>query len=168
MAGRPGRRDFGNLRKLPSRRWQGSYLGLDGIRHPAPTTFGTKLDAEAWLAAERRLMESDDWTPPRARRSMAEAATALTLATYAERWMLHRDLKVRTRDHYQRLLDRQILPKLGEVPLKRITSEMVRDWYADLGTATPTLRAHAYGLLRTILTTAVVDEKLSLNPIPFN
>ena len=38
---------------------------------------------------------------------------------------------------------------------RHITPESVRRWHADLGTTTPTLRAHAYGLLRTILGAAV-------------
>ena len=38
------------------------------------------------------------------------------------------------------------------------------DWYTDLDGSKPTLRAHAYGLLRTIMGTAVVDEKIQANP----
>ena len=40
----------------------------------------------------------------------------------------------------------------------------MRDWHADLDRRRPTLRAHAYGLLRTVLGTAVVDEKIPTNP----
>jgi integrase len=40
----------------------------------------------------------------------------------------------------------------------------VRDWHADLDRKRPTLRAHAYSLLRTILATAVADERIPLNP----
>ena len=32
-----------------------------------------------------------------------------------------------------------------------ITSDDVRSWYAKTGNGTPTLRAHCYGLLRTIM-----------------
>ena len=38
------RRGFGHLRRLPSRRYQASYLGPDGDRHIAPTTFQTTRD----------------------------------------------------------------------------------------------------------------------------
>ena len=41
---------------------------------------------------------------------------------------------------------------------------MVRAWYATLSPDTPTLRAHAYGLLRAILHTAVYDGEISANP----
>lgn len=87
-----------------------------------------------------------------------------TFGTYAQRWLQHRDLKPRTRTHYGILLDNQILPTFAERPLRAITSESVRDWYATLDKTRPTLRSHAYGLLRTILATAVTDEKIPLNP----
>jgi integrase len=155
------RRDFGQRRRLPSRRWQAGYTGPDLRMHYAPTTFETASDAEAWLVGERRLIASGGWTPPKGRR---EAARAETFGRYAERWMSHRDLKPRTREHYRSLLDRQILPTFGQVSLRSITSETVRDWYADLDRTRPTLRAHAYALLRTVLGTAVEDEKITANP----
>jgi len=40
----------------------------------------------------------------------------------------------------------------------------VRRWYAGFGTGTPTLRAHCYGLLRTILATAASDGRIQVNP----
>jgi hypothetical protein len=53
VAGTQGHRGLGHVRKLPSKRFQASYLGPDGLRHLAGETFTTKLDAEGWLAAER-------------------------------------------------------------------------------------------------------------------
>jgi hypothetical protein len=46
---RPGHRRFGNVRKLPSGRYQASYLGPDGQRRNAPETFERKGDAEKAL-----------------------------------------------------------------------------------------------------------------------
>jgi integrase len=62
------------------------------------------------------------------------------------------------------LLDKQILPALGDRPLKALTPVTIRTWHAGLGTKTPTLRAHAYGLLRTILATAQHDGLIAANP----
>ena len=163
MAGRTGRRGFGYLRKLPSGRWQASYIGPDSARHGAASTFTTKQDAEAWLADEHRLIAAETWTSPDVRRA-ARTAPALTFGTYAEKWMTRRELKPRTRAHYRSLLNNLILPTFANVPLKAITSERVRDWHGDLDRSKPTLRAHAYGLLRTILQTAVTDEKIAANP----
>jgi integrase len=78
--------------------------------------------------------------------------------------MAQRELKDRTREHYRKLLDQHLIPEFGALPLSSITSDDVRGWYAGFGTKTPTIRAHAYGLLRTIVGTAASDGKISLNP----
>jgi len=50
------------------------------------------------------------------------------------------------------------------VALTDITPESVRAWHALTGPSKPTLRAHAYGLLRTILGTAESDGLVASNP----
>lgn len=160
MAGKAGHRGFGHLRRLPSKRWQASYTGPDQRRHKAPSTFTTKRDAEAWLVAEQGQVASGLWVAPAVRGQR----DVLTFGTYAERWLEQRDLKPRTRGHYRNLLDQHLLPVLGEQPLKHLTSEVVKDWYAGLDPTRPTLRAHSYSLLRTIMGSAVHDEKVSVNP----
>jgi integrase len=120
-----------------------------------------KLDAEHWLAEEQRLISARAWTPPAHRDALI---TNVTLAAYANPWLADRTLKPRTRDHYRHVLDRLILSTLGDKPLKALTPVVVRQWHADLGLKTPTLRAHAYALLRTILGSAVHDGLIAANP----
>jgi integrase len=157
------KRSFGQLRRLPSGRWQAGYTGTDTRVHRAPTTFTAKIDAEGWLASERRLVESGEWLPPGERRTDTRRR-GQTLEVYAARWLDDRVLKPRTREHYRSLLDRQILPDLGALPLATITPTTVRQWHAGMGGRTPTLRAHAYGLLRTILGSALDEELVRTNP----
>ncbi|MDT5125624.1 MAG: hypothetical protein QOH54_1268 [Mycobacterium sp.] len=65
MAGKAGRRGWGWVRKLPSGRWGASYIWPPELdRHYAPMTFGERIDAEGWLAGQRRLIEQDRWEPP--------------------------------------------------------------------------------------------------------
>ena len=64
MSGKPGIRGWGHIKKLPSGRYRASYVGPDVLRHPPPTTFTKKMDAEEWLAAQRRLIEQGKWLPP--------------------------------------------------------------------------------------------------------
>jgi len=45
----PTKRSFGAIRRLPSKRYQASYIGPDMARHRAPGTFPSKIDAEGWL-----------------------------------------------------------------------------------------------------------------------
>lgn len=155
------RRGFGQITLLPSKRHRARYTGPDTHLHNAPSTFDTRMDAEGWLTDERRLIAAGTWTPPAYR---AVAAGPRTFAGYSADWMLARTLKPRTREHYDRLLDRLILPAFGHVPVKAITPDAVRSWHTRLGDSTPTLRAHAYSLLRAILTDAVHDGLILANP----
>jgi integrase len=141
--------------------WRARYFGPDGRRYKAPTLFLTKREARAWLSLRQAEIIRKAWIPPDADQT---AAPRLTFATYTEQWMTQRDLKARTREHYRRLLDDHLLDEFGSLPLASITSEDVRDWHAKFGTATPTLRAHCYGLLRTIMSTAASDGKITVNP----
>lgn len=56
------------------------------------------------------------------------------------------------------------MPTFGGLPIASITADDVRAWHAKLGANTPTLRAHCYGLLRTIMGTALSDGKIKVNP----
>lgn len=158
--GRSQRARFGNVRRLPSGRYQARYVGPDGLTHKAHTTFTTVGDAETWLATIRADIVRDEW----AANTSARAQRALAFGTYAEDWLSARTLEDRTRAHYRSLLDRQLLPQLGTVPLRHLTPDLVRQWYATTAVDRPTLRSHAYGLLRTILGQAVRDELLRSNP----
>lgn len=155
------KRSFGQITRLPSKRYRARYTGPDAQLHNAPHTFETRLDAEAWLTDERRRISAGSWAPPR---KVSDQPKALTFGRFAERWLERRDLKPRTREHYRSLLDKQILPTFADEPLAGITAAQVRDWHDDLDRSTPTLRSHAYGLLRTILATAVHDERIPANP----
>jgi hypothetical protein len=60
-----GASGWGRIRRLPSSgRYQANYVGPDRVRHNALTTFEAKMDAEAWLAAQRRSIDRDEWQPP--------------------------------------------------------------------------------------------------------
>ncbi len=169
MAGKTGRRGFGHVRKLPSGRWQASYLSPDGQRHTArspegkPLTFTAKQDAEGWLALRHSEIVRVAWLPSPEKRS--------TLAAYSAAWLAGRDLSESTRTLYAITLKNQIVPKLGGLTLTEIGPALVREWHAGLRDPRkagrplgPTQRAHAYSLLRTILNTAVADDLIPVNP----
>lgn len=163
MAGKSGHRAFGHLRRLPSKRWQASYIGPDLVRYTAPSTFDTKDDGVAWLAAERKVVESGRWRSPSQRRA-AELARNVTVAQYAANWVEQRNLKPRTTEHYRNLIRRFIAPSLGAERLSGVTPVMIRTWYASLEPTAPTQRAHTYALLKAICKTAVDDDILPANP----
>jgi len=144
----------GSVRQLPSRRWQARWRDGDKLR-PAPMTFDTKLDAEAWL-------DRESWLTVRAGGTTKRHDP--TLKAYADAWLAGRDLKPRTHAHYRRLLDQQVLPSLGVLHLSEVTPATVRAWYGEQDRSKPTLRSHAYALLRTLMTSAVDEDLIPANP----
>jgi integrase len=156
MAAVKGHRAFGHVRKLPSKRYQASYL-VDGVRYKAAETFEDKEGADMWLAERRREIRGDEWIAP-------SKGAPLTFGTYAKGWLEHRQLKPRTRYHYEKMLDSRIFPRFKNVPIRAISAEMIDHWYAAQGDERPTARSHAYGLLRAILAGAVQDQKIKYNP----
>lgn len=156
------RRHFGNVRQLKSGRWQARYRH-HGTWYTARVTFTTRRRAEAELGRIWTEIEAGRWQPPlKATTPVTEPAT---LRTYATAWLAERELSQTTREHDAQLLRDHIYPSLGDVLVSAISPSMVREWHAGLaGKTGPTARAHAYGLLRTILNTAVTDELIAANP----
>lgn len=151
------RRGFGRIRQERSGRYSAAYIGPDGNLHRAPRTYAHEHDAEGWLAAERRKIDLDTW-------GAVERSDGITLEKYADRWIEQRQLRPRTKQLYKSMLDRLILPDLGDIKLVKLTPARIREWHADLGNAHPTRNAHAYALLHAIFATAVQDEVLDANP----
>jgi integrase len=149
-------RDWGKVRKLPSGRYQASYLDAARTRRMAPATFPTRAGADAWLTVQRAALDAGTWRDPR--------SGAETFGAYAARWLAERGLKPRTEHDYRRILDRLLLPEFGPMELKAITPAAVRSWYNRLDPGAPVMRAHAYGLLRAILRTAVADDLITASP----
>ena len=88
---------------------------------------------------------------------------------YATTWLAGRHvagrpIKPRTRAHYQALLDDHLIETFGNRQLSAITPKDVRVWHAATLVDRPTMRAHAYSLLRTILASAVNDDLIDANP----
>jgi len=57
------RSSWGTVSALPSGRFRAACT-VEGIRYAAPHTFGDESGARAWLAQERRLIDSGRWMPP--------------------------------------------------------------------------------------------------------
>lgn len=152
---RAPRRQFGSLRILPSGRHQARYVGADGRMHKAPVTFTTHGDAETFLSTVRADLERGSWAPPKAKPH--------TFGEHAERWLSQRDLKPRTHEQYRTILDKFLLPEFGERDLAAITAADVRSWFARVETG-KVYRGHAYGLLRSILRTALDDGLITSSP----
>lgn len=123
-------------------------------------SFRTRKEAETFEARELADRSRGAWVDAR--------AGEVPLREYANRWLLERGgLRPRTRELYETLLRRHIVPALGDLALAKLTPSAVRSWHARLsdgprpGASTV---AKSYRLLRTILNTAVEDGLLVENP----
>jgi integrase len=160
----PRRRTFGTLRTMRNGRIQASYIyDGDGRRYYATHTYDSRIDAEGWLANERKLIELGEWSPPESRAAL-KALAGVTLREYSEHWMRDRDLTPKTRALYARLLKTRILPSLGDEVLRAVTAAKVRAWWVGLGKDTPTSSTHAYQLLKAMFNTAIEDKAATENP----
>ena len=150
-------RQFGTVRKLPSGRFQCRYWHL-GEQVAAPTTFTTKADANAWLAAVETDIRRGEHVDPR--------AGAERFGAYAQQWLDERGLKPRTRETYDSQI-KWILSTFADVRLNDITPPAVRSWYGKLHRShlAANTTAKVYRLFRTIMTSAVEDGLLRSNPV---
>lgn len=170
MTGRTGRRSWGYIRKRKypaSGRvvYECSYVGPDLATHYCPTgAWSQKIDAEAWLAREHRLVELHNlgerqWTPPKSR-----AVKPVRLDEYAEKWNRERKLSDRTRVEYERYRTKH-LGALGKVVVGNFTSEAVRTWWAGLDGKYERRNAQVYAWVHAVVATAVQDELIATNPV---
>lgn len=166
MTAKRAKRGFGSVRKLPSGRFQARYLAPDGNRYPAtaddgsPLTFDTKTRAERYLERISGEIQRGTWLPPVERQRRVDPQS---FRSYSEAWLATRELADRTRQDYSQILRDHVWPTFAETDLASITPLAVRTWHAKLATG-PTMKAHAYSLLRTVMGTAVSDEIVAANP----
>jgi integrase len=157
---KPNHRRFGNIRQLPSGRYQASYLGPDWRRRTAPETYERKGDAERALSLIEAQIIKVEWTDPERGK--------IKLKDYAETWIKERaGLRPRTVDLYTWTLGKHITPYLGGVALGKLSTAMIRQWRAELlgNGVSVGMAAKAYRLLRAVLMTAAEDDRIiSRNP----
>ncbi|MFG1697478.1 tyrosine-type recombinase/integrase [Nonomuraea sp. NPDC049309] len=140
---------------MPSGRFQIRYPGPDGRLRTGTTTYRTKTDADRALTLIEAQMISGEWTDP--------DRGKIRLADYARAWIKERPgLRPKTVELYTWLLERHIIPTLGDVAVGKLSAQAIRTWRADLlanGVSVSTA-AKAYRLLRAILMTAVEEDQL--------
>ncbi len=152
------RRRFGYVRKLPSGRYQASFIGPSGTRQTAPGTFRTRTDADRWLSAVEADILRGAW--------LNEDLGRQPFGNYARAW-LHDHPKIGPR--YRETCERNLrlhLASLEDVPLRALTPAVVREWYASAmrGSGGRASIRQAYRFLRAVMNTAARDGAIVKNP----
>ena len=120
------KRQFGNIRQLPSGRWQASYWH-NGVRENAPTTFATKKDADLFLAYARKGIDDGTWK----RKNEGNQP----FAPFALQWLESKkgeQIRQTTFEDYERLIKLHIIPKWGSFSLNSIKHIEVQNWINTL------------------------------------
>lgn len=159
-------RSFGTIIETRGR-FKVRYTGPDRQIHRAGITFTTRERAQGWLSEERKLIELHEWTPPSLRRAQVHT-DELSFDEFARDWIAKRlvrgrPLKDRTREHYLDIHERWFTA-LHDLQLASITQADIDRWYHTLPAA-PTMRSHAYSLLKAIYRTAVTRKLVEESPV---
>jgi integrase len=158
-------RRTGNITRRGTNSWRvkiAAPKGADGRRRTRYITVrGSRQDAQRALAAA--LLETNPVTSSR-----------ITLGHYVERWITDRasTLGAKTHERQTEIVQRQIVPFLGSMPLQNIRNADIAEWHAalllrgnakggPLGRATI---ASAHRVLYRALEDAVRLEMLARNP----
>lgn len=162
------RRSFGYIRKLPSKKFQASYVGPNGRRVNAPYTFLTKGDASAWLAGEETRLSKGEWKDP-----LTFQSNNSTSANFEEYLNRHINLQTNsdgsllresTKDLYRRLL-RVNLRYFHGRSIDSINAAQISEWWAEqISYGKKTTASKAYKLLSASLRRAVGEKLISSNP----
>ena len=165
MAAETDRRGWGRIRRLPSRKYQAAYVGPDARLHQAPATFSAHIDAEGWLATERRLIELGGWTAPAARH-LARYANTITVGEYVEEWIAQRELARWTRISYESTLRTAIAGSvIAPIAVKQLTPAQVTAWWRALPRDHPRARSKALALLTSAFNSAIEEELVETSPV---
>ncbi len=132
-------------------------------RYVTRTVRGERREAE--VALGRLLAEIDDGQ---------HAVAAGTVGELCERWYSHAapDLSPTVAAEYRRLLDKRILPRWADTPLRRLRTADLDQWYGELrrsggpgGTAlAPNTVTRPHAVLRRALAQGVKWGWLTVNP----
>lgn len=154
-------------------RFQGYYVGADGKQRSKD--FDRMGDAKRWVAEQERKVNRGEWTDPN--------AAKVTVDELWQKWLATRSVKPSTREGYEEIYRSCIKPEWGGHRIDRITPSEVQAWRANMRgkprkvkgkdgltvMQAPLLsagrRRKAYGVLASILDMAVVDGRLTRNPV---
>jgi len=153
------RRSFGNVRKLPSGRWQASYLDEHSrTRISAPSTFRTKTDANVWLSTIEADAARGDLLDPR--------LTQRHFHEWADEWLRGLHVKPKTRIAYESSLRNHVLPVFGDRPIASVTYRDCKRFVDDLAAngLAPGTVGEARKVLRLVLREALRADAIRRNP----
>jgi integrase len=151
------RRPDGSGRVRVVTRYRVRYRDESGRQHCE--TKMRLVDAERRKAEIEVALAGGTWRDPR--------RGEMRLNEWVEQWLPSRhDLRATTWARLETTMQKQVLPRFGDAPLRAITNSGVRQWVTDLmisGLSAATTRKAVFAL-RQCLAAAIADNRLQFNP----
>ena len=125
--------------------------------------YKTRRDAASALRTEIRRMETGEWVNP----------SKQPLGAYLAEWLDGQRLAPGTMASYRKNVRLHVVPRLGAVPMDRLTGTTVEAWMRTLeasgradgqGGLSPRTVRYVYTILRSALADAVKHGRLAVNP----
>lgn len=146
---------MGHIVKTPAGTFRANWRDPSGKQKAK--TFRTRKDASAFLAEVEGSKNRGTYVNPHAGK--------VRFADFAARWLLSREVEARTAERTLSLLRTHLLPRWGRWQVAQIDYLSVQEWVVDLGKRlAPATVVKCHGLLRMILTTAVLNRVIAVNP----
>jgi integrase len=135
------------------------YRDLRGHKKSAGTFTSERQANRAWQRAEAHVASGRVGDPRRGRQ---------TVRSYVEeKWFPNHVMEERTRENYRYILDRYLLPALGDFRMDDVMPGEVREWISrlqdPLGVNPPTI-VQCKIVLNAIFTTAFNDQVVFIHP----
>lgn len=104
-------------------RYVARYRDSTGKEHSK--TFDTRKAAKKWAGDHEAEVRNGTWVPP-------EVAT-MTVKQWCETWYAGRTgIAPATLEQYRTILDTDVLPELGPIPIRSLSTSRCRKWVRDL------------------------------------
>src|SRR3954468_21001240 len=114
-----------SIARRPDGTYRPRYRDAAGKEHARH--FKRKVDAQRWLDEQTAALVRGDWVDPRSGR--------VTFAEYAEQWRTTQVVRPTTELAYERLLRRNVYPRLGDRPLAAIRPSEIQSLVSRLSVA---------------------------------
>lgn len=97
---------------------------------------------------------------------IADPHTGQSIAQYLKYWLFKKEptLKRSTYVNYRKIINNQIVPNLGHIPINRLKRKDVSDWVSQMDVSNKRI-ANIVSPLRAALTDAVQDDLIESNPL---
>ncbi|SJM33127.1 tyrosine-type recombinase/integrase [Mesorhizobium delmotii] len=157
----------GNITRRGKASWRLKFdLGTDPVTGKRLTEFvtvrGTKKEAEAQLSKRLNQIDGGNYV----------ANSKETVAEHVRNWLSAKaDLAATTRERFEKLVENQIVPKIGSLILQQLRPAQVTAWHNILrkeggkegGPLSPATVRQAHRVLHMALASAFEDEKIARN-----